>query len=417
MEVLKEGQLRIETLVQAFNALPQSDLTLTDLQDAFMQLFRVELLQVSTDLRFSTFQEQLDGDNRHGEASPPTEQVIVDLFIKASPSTQEAAEPPVKKAKRLHHVEPTQDMSLYFNVNTDKADQMLRDECIVEGLKNRLVDDDMAMVAEVLIRRSSELTTPDSTTSTVRTECVVRDAMAKGLSEMQVRSCLSALVEETDTGLRMEERLAGGGSYSVDALQAMTRLVEETVASIVEHKFGSRYSRVWRILLKGKRMPQKLVEEKALMPPKDCKEIMFTLVREGFLATSYYTRSADYAPGKTLFLFGVDLEQVTRKLLAVCLHAIACAMTRRSHEYDSRRLLIERKAHVEQQISLLQQQPDTEQQVQDLRATFTPRDLELITGAENAFRRLQLAQLQAHDTFFILHSWLSMKIAADAIKV
>lgn len=415
IEVLKEGQLRIQSLVKSFNSLPQNDLTLFDLESAFAQLVETELIMMSIDVRKDSFQDQLDIGKDNFTCTSISEPLIKELFQSAAAvKTEVADDPPAKKVKRES---PDNGSSVYFSVNYEKADQMLRDALIITSLRNRFSDESTAAVAESLVRLSSKLSVPGSPmSSTVTVEAIANDLAALGLNESDVRSCLSVLVEEADSGVKAVERLAGGGLYAVDALHVLQRLVEATVASIIEQKYGARYARVFRIVLAHKAQPQKLIEENALMPPKDCKEIIFTLLRDGLIKTNYYTRTADYAPGKTHFLFSIDLEQVARRIMSTCCHAITNVITRRHFEHENNRLLIERKSHVDTLVAQLEQQEDTEQQVQDLTATFSSRDLELIASAERAFQKLQLAELQVEETLFTLQTWLQLKQRSEAIK-
>ena len=414
MEILKEGQLRIESLVLAFKSLPENDSTLFDLESAFLELHRMDMIAASCDVDKDWYQDQLDGEEKSVDPPVVSESCIRDLFAAAAKVKREdGSEPPAKRAKSNNDDVPT----FYFQLNYEKADQLLRDGIIVESLRNRFSDENVAAVAESLIRLSSAVTAPASPLScSVSVDAIVRDLTSASLSESEVQSCLDVLVEEAECGVKAVERLAGGGMYSMDALRVMTKIVGSAVAVMIEQKFGGRYARVFRILLAHKSLPQKVVEENALMPPKDCKEIIFALVREGFVKTNYYSRTLDYAPTKTHFLFSIDLEQVARRVIGVCSHAIVSAIKRRNHEHDSNRLLIERKGHVDQQVALLEQEAGAEQQVVDLRATFTARDLELVSAAENAFRKLQLAETQVEETLFTLNSWLKLKHTAESIK-
>lgn len=415
MEILKEGQLKISSLVKSFKSLPENEYTLFHLESAFMELHMLDMIAVSYDLSNDTFQDQLDKDEIDIENPKFNESRIKELFTVATKVKTEGDVPPAKRVKTSS--DPSHSQSVHFRLNFEKADQILRDRIMTASLKKRFADDSIADVAESLTRLSSVLTDPASPMScSVSVDAIARDLASTSLTGPQVQSCLDVLVEDTECGIKPVERLAGGGMYGVDVLKIMTKIVGSAIAAMIEQKYGGRYARVFRILLTHGSLPQKVVEEKALMPPKDCKEIIFTLVQEGYVKTNYYSRSVDYAPTKTHFLFSIDLEQVARRAIGVCSHAIVSAIKRRSHEYDKNRLLIERKVHVDQQVAILEQESGTEQQVDDLRSTFTGRDLELVAAAESAFRKLQLAEMQVEETLFILHSWLKLKHMADTIK-
>jgi hypothetical protein len=354
-----------------------------------------------------------DGKGQGHKSFP--ESSVKNLFSSASKvKTEDGAEPPHKRTKSR---DKDDEDNVYFCINFEKADQILRDVVITDSLRNRFADETIGLIAESVVRLTSSMTVPGSPLSSAASfDTIARNMSSVTLSKEELQSCLDVLAEETDFGIKPVERLAGGGMFCVDSLRVMTKIVEALLAAVIEQKFGGRYARVFRILLVHKSLPHKVVEENALMPPKDCKEIIFTLVREGFVKTNYYTRTVDYAPAKTHFLFSIDLEQVVRRVIGVCCHSIVAAITRRNHEYDSNRHLIERKAHVDHQVALLELQEGAEQQIDDLRATFTPRDLEVIAAAERASRKLQLAEIQVEESLFILQSWLNLKLTAESIK-
>lgn len=156
-----------------------------------------------------------------------------------------------------------------------------------------------------------------------------------------------------------------------------------------------------------------MVEELAMMPPRDCKEMLFTLVKSGFLRTNYYSKAIDYMPAKSHYIFVVDWDQVTRMVMNTCFKTILNCGRRREHEFQQNKLLIEKKSYVEQQISQLALQEGTEQQISDLQGSFTENDLRVIEASEHASRKLHVAELQADQTLFLLETWLGMKIEKE----
>ena len=61
-------------------------------------------------------------------------------------------------------------------------------------------------------------------------------------------------------------------------------LCQAAIECIVKERFGSKALRVFRLLLLKKMLEQKQVPEKAMVPSKEAKEILYTLLAERFVS-------------------------------------------------------------------------------------------------------------------------------------
>jgi phosphate uptake regulator len=87
------------------------------------------------------------------------------------------------------------------------------------------------------------------------------------------------------------------------------------------------------------------------------------------------------------------------------------AITRRLKEVQQHKVLLERKNFIDALISRLQHQQsfqDVEQQIQDLRDSFTTHDSELLEKVNNNVKKLEQSELQIDDTIFLFQTWLLM---------
>ena len=122
-------------------------------------------------------------------------------------------------------------------------------------------------------------------------------------------------------------------------------LCRSTIESVVRERFGNKCLRVFRLLLLKKTLEQKQVADQAMIPSKEAKELLYSLVAENYvtvqvgcleLASSMLKqgagraklslshplqeipKSGDYAPSRTFYLFSVNVPQVARLLLERC---------------------------------------------------------------------------------------------------
>ena len=71
-----------------------------------------------------------------------------------------------------------------------------------------------------------------------------------------------------------------------DFKKASELLCKATIECIVKERFGSKtkYLRVFRLLLEKKLLDQKQVSDKAMVPNKEAKEILYDLLAEKFVS-------------------------------------------------------------------------------------------------------------------------------------
>ena len=98
----------------------------------------------------------------------------------------------------------------------------------------------------------------------------------------------------------------------------MELICRATLESIVRERFGSKPLRIFRLLSLKQHLEQKQVSDMALVPNKEAKEILYSLLSENFISLQEIPRSTDYAPSRTFYLFSVNLQQVARMVLQRC---------------------------------------------------------------------------------------------------
>lgn len=61
----------------------------------------------------------------------------------------------------------------------------------------------------------------------------------------------------------------------------------------MRERFGSKAFRVFRLLLMKKMLEQKQVSDMAMIPAKEAKEILYTLLTEGFVSLQVWPSYVD----------------------------------------------------------------------------------------------------------------------------
>jgi len=240
---------------------------------------------------------------------------------------------------------------------------------------------------------------------------IVREAIKQKVcsDQTQVDQYLHCFQEDVNFRFITKTEDRGDGMYSVNILRTLDKLVENCLSSIVQNRYCSKSARIYRLLLEKKFLQQKQIEDFAMIPGKEAKQLTYNLYVDNMLKVVQCPKTSDYAPSRTYFLFTVDMTEVGRDILQRSYKSVFNAISRRLNEVQQHKTLLERKNFIDAIISSLQHQQslqDVEQQIQDLRDSFTAHDTELLERVNNNVKKLEQSELQIDDTIFLLQSWL-----------
>ncbi|XP_062367698.1 DNA-directed RNA polymerase III subunit RPC3 isoform X2 [Cinclus cinclus] len=107
-------------------------------------------------------------------------------------------------------------------------------------------------------------------------------------------------------------------SAPTDLHKALVSLATATLESIVEERFGSRCARIFRLLLRKKHLEQKQVEDFAMIPAKEAKDMLYRMLSENLVSLQEIPKTPDHAPSRTFYLYTVNVMAAARMLLHRC---------------------------------------------------------------------------------------------------
>ena len=73
-------------------------------------------------------------------------------------------------------------------------------------------------------------------------------------------------------------------SSSSDYKKSSERMCQAVLESVVRERFGSKPLRLFRLLLLKKHLEQKQISDTALIPNKESKEMLYSLLAENFVS-------------------------------------------------------------------------------------------------------------------------------------
>jgi DNA-directed RNA polymerase III subunit RPC3 len=250
---------------------------------------------------------------------------------------EDPTQPPLKRAKKSsgEAEEKPVDDGVFWSINYDKFHQYFQDKAIVSAAGER-IDEAAACVMRSLLRMSDNLS-EDKSLKTKSSPTLYKGRMAEylpdrpKLSEIELDQYLKALADDQAHFLSKTDD-SGGGGYSIDYLQCAQGLCQATVEAVVRERFGSKCLRVFRLLLMKKALEQKQVVDMAMIPSKEARELLYSLLAENFVSLQEIPRTMDYAPSRTFYLFSVSLPSVARLLLERTYQALGNIVSRRMFE-------------------------------------------------------------------------------------
>ena len=294
--------------------------------------------------------------------------------------------------------------------------QFLRDQLIIDGVKNYFDDTKAGEIVRIILRLSETRTHPYSAvTSGVIQDEIIQNAIKENicLDEKEVEKYL--LLFHQDDKLRVvfrSEEKTDAAYYSVNIIKMLDKLNDSCLSSIVQDRFGTKSARIFRLLLDKKYLEQKQIEEKSMITAKETKLLTYNLISENVIKLMQCPKTNEYNATRTIYLFHIDKMDLSRDLLQRCYHAVSSAIIRRLHITQENKSLLERKNFIDAVIMNLQMQQDVqdvEQQIQDLKESFSSHDSETLETIYRDINTLENSELHIDETIFLLQIWLFMK--------
>ncbi|CAI8030543.1 DNA-directed RNA polymerase III subunit RPC3 [Geodia barretti] len=320
-------------------------------------------------------------------------------------------QPSSKRAKKNtgEGEEKPVDDGVFWSVNFDNFHQHFQDKAIVSAVRER-VDETAACVMRSLLRMAINLS-QDKSLQTKSSPTLYKGRMAEylpdkpKLSEMDLEHYLKALTDDQAHFLSKEDD-SGGGGYAVDYQQCAQGLCQATVEGIVRERFSSKCLRVFRLLLVKRVLEQKQVVDMAMIPSKEARELLYSLLAENFISLQEIPRTMDYAPSRTFYLFSVNLPSVARLLLERTYQALGNIVSRRMFEMKTHKRLLEKYAQYQEQMAQLKGRGEVEEE--EIEEILTPDEKTTAEQVKKTIQKLEAGELQLDETIMSLSNYIRM---------
>ncbi|XP_046864525.1 DNA-directed RNA polymerase III subunit RPC3-like isoform X2 [Xenia sp. Carnegie-2017] len=300
-----------------------------------------------------------------------------------------------------------QDSDIFWQVNIQQFNVHLVDEIIVDGTRN-CIDEIASKVMDVMCK----MTNVDRSCFSDKTKRLGFYEIAENLShqEMSEGDLLSwlSILEQEKGGFVTKQSDSSGGLYAINIKNILHALSLACIESIIKENLGAKSFRIFNCLRMKGYLEQQQIEDFCMIPSKEAKELVYKLVEENFVNLLEVPRSADYAPSRTLYLFGVNVPQVCRMLLDKIYTILANIKIRQCEESKQETRLLEKSERLEGTISSLQSQgfDEDSQAVKDIREMMTDYEKERLVRLENIVKKCDHGEMQVTETLFVFSQFV-----------
>ncbi|MGH0184786.1 UNVERIFIED_CONTAM: hypothetical protein FKN15_015986 [Acipenser sinensis] len=211
--------------------------------------------------------------------------------------------------------EPALDDGIYWQVNLERFHQHFRDQAIIAAVASKM-DQTSSEIVRTMLRMSEVTTTPGAAHTQPLSSNEIFRALPAGysISKPVLDQYLSLLADDpifrtlpagysiskpvldqylsllADDPMEFVGKLgdSGGGMFVITSLsdlhKALACLAKAALESVVQERFGSRSARIFRLLLRKRHLEQKQVEDFAMIPAKEAKDMLYTMLSENLVS-------------------------------------------------------------------------------------------------------------------------------------
>ncbi|NWI04670.1 RPC3 polymerase, partial [Tichodroma muraria] len=305
------------------------------------------------------------------------------------------------------------DDGIYWQVNLERFHQHFRDQALVSATASRMDQTSSEVVRTML--RMSEVTTASgaSHTQPLSSNEIFRSLPPGYNIGKQVLDQYLALLADDPLEFVGKSGDSGGGTYTVKVMWGPgaswappSPFLHPSLIRLLLRRFGSRCARIFRLLLRKKHLEQKQVEDFAMIPAKEAKDMLYRMLSENLVSLQEIPKTPDHAPSRTFYLYTVNVMAAARMLLHRCYKSVANLMERRQHEMRENKRLLEKSQRVEAILASMQATGAEASQLHEVEEMITGPERQQLENLKRNVNKIDASENQVDETIFVLESFI-----------
>ncbi|XP_059423533.1 DNA-directed RNA polymerase III subunit RPC3 [Carassius carassius] len=316
------------------------------------------------------------------------------------------AEPRAAKKAKTDNSERG-DEGIYWQVNFQRFHLHFRDQAIINAVSCKL-DQTSGEIVRTMLRMSEVTTSAHAAFTQALSANEIFRALPSSynIARPILDQYLTLLVDDPMEFVGKTGD-SGGGMYVVNLHRALANLARATLESVVQERFGSRSARIFRLLLRKRHLEQKQVEDFAMVPAKEAKDMLYTLLSENLVQLQEIPKTPDYAPSRTFYLYTVNQLPTARLLLQRCYKTIGNLIERRLYETKENKRLLEKSQRIEAILASLQATGAEADQLTEVEEMITAPERQQLESLRHHINKLDSSENQVDETIFLLESYIN----------
>ncbi|XP_045900815.1 DNA-directed RNA polymerase III subunit RPC3 isoform X1 [Micropterus dolomieu] len=299
------------------------------------------------------------------------------------------------------------DEGIYWQVNFERFHLHFRDQAIISAVANKL-DQTSSEIVRTMLRMSEVTTSPTANcTKPLSANEIFRSLPSSYNIPRPILDQYLTLLVDDPMEFVGKAGESGGGMYVVNLHRALANLARATLESVVQERFGSRSARIFRLLLRKRHLEQKQVEDFAMIPAKEAKDMLYTLLSQNLVQLQEIPKTPDYAPSRTFYLYTVNQLPTARMLLQNCYKTVANLIERRLFESKESKRLLEKSQRIEAILASLQASGAEPEQLTEVEEMITAPEKQQLEALRLHINKLDSAENQVDETIFLLESYIT----------
>ncbi|XP_013097217.2 DNA-directed RNA polymerase III subunit RPC3 [Stomoxys calcitrans] len=303
------------------------------------------------------------------------------------------------------------DTGVFWQLNFKRFHQDFRDSLMISAVERKL-GASAGECFKFILKQMYERTDPwQRQYSNPFTVVEVKQQVEKNSSNLDLLRHLEKYVALiADDSLHFIRKIGemGGGQYVVDMAPAFESLALACIENVITERFGSKASRIFRVVRMKKYIEQEELQKEAMIPAKEAKLLSYSLFQEQFLQIKTIRKAGGggTGPAKAFYLFYLKHKQITKMLLDICFKALYNDITRSNYEKNEHKRLIEKSQKLDSIVATMKERGESEEYIAEILETLTPPEREILDKVKNRIKTLSKAELSLDDTIFLLQMYI-----------
>uniref|UniRef100_A0A8C2WI50 DNA-directed RNA polymerase III subunit RPC3 n=1 Tax=Cyclopterus lumpus TaxID=8103 RepID=A0A8C2WI50_CYCLU len=294
-----------------------------------------------------------------------------------------------------------------WQVNFERFHLHFRDQAIISAVANKL-DQTSSEIVRTMLRMSEVTTSPTAAyTKPLSANEIFRSLPTSYNIPRPILDQYLTLLVDDPMEFVGKSGESGGGMYVVNLHRALANLARATLESVVQERFGSRSARIFRLLLRKRHLEQKQVEDFAMIPAKEAKDMLYTLLSENLVQLQEIPKTPDFAPSRTFYLYTVNQLPTARMLLQNCYKTVGNLIERRLFESKESKRLLEKSQRIEAILASLQASGAEPEQLTEVEEMITATEKQQLEALRLHINKLDSAENQVDESIFLIESYVT----------